>query len=144
LFENRNHDQRKRDVKRPTYLRALEYFDALTETKSRDEVTRAFRANVATKYPSIVNIKRSMRKQVRREYLFSRRLSSRRVVWLYGRLFDRQLEGVALGNMMKFLKNNCDKSLAISGLPNKDWNDHLAGLMRMANNSQFQQSSMCR
>ena len=96
LFENRNHDQRKRDVKRPTYLRALEYFDALTETKSRDEVTRAFRANVATKYPSIVNIKRSMRKQVRREYLFSRRLSSRRVVWLYGRLFDRQLEGVAL------------------------------------------------
>ena len=144
LFENRNHDQRKRDVKRPTYLRALEYFDALTETKSRDEVTRAFRANVATKYPSIVNIKRSMRKQVRREYLFSRRLSSRRVVWLYGRLFDRQLEGVALGNMMKFLKNNCDKSLAISGVPNKDWNDHLAGLMRMANNSQFQQSSMCR
>lgn len=105
LFENRNHDQRKRDVKRSTYLRALEYFDALTETKSRDEVTRAFRANVATKYPSIVNIKRSMRKQVRREYLFSRRLSSRRVVWLYGRLFDRQLEGVALGNMMKFLKN---------------------------------------
>ena len=144
LFENRNHDQRKRDVKRPTYLRALEYFDALTETKSRDEVTRAFRANVATKYPSIVNIKRSMRKQVRREYLFFRRLSSRRVVWLYGRLFDRQLEGVALGNMMKFLKNNCDKSLAISGVPNKDWNDHLAGLMRMANNSQFQQSSMCR
>lgn len=144
LFENRNHDQRKRDVKRPTYLRALEYFDALTETKSRDEVTRAFRANVATKYPSIVNIKRSMRKQVRREYLFSRRLSSRRVVWLYGRLFDRQLEGVALGNMMKFLKNNCDKSLAVSGVPNKDWNDHLAGLMRMANNSQFQQSSMCR
>lgn len=143
LFENRNHDQRKRDVKRPTYLRALEYFDALTETKSRDEVTRAFRANVTTKYPSIVNIKRSMRKQVRREYLFSRRLSSRRVVWLYGRLFDRQLEGVALGNMMKFLKNNCDKSLAISGVPNKDWNDHLAGLMRMANNSQFQQSSMC-
>ena len=143
LFENRNHDQRKRDVKRPTYLRALEYFDALTETKSRDEVTRAFRANVATKYPSIVNIKRSMRKQVRREYLFSRRLSSRRVVWLYGRLFDRQLEGVALGNMMKFLKNNCDKSLAISGVPNKDWNDHLAGLMRMANNSQFQQTSMC-
>lgn len=143
LFENRNHDQRKRDVKRPTYLRALEYFDALTETKSRDEVTRAFRANVATKYPSIVNIKRDMRKQVRREYLFSRRLSSRRVVWLYGRLFDRQLEGVALGNMMKFLKNNCDKSLAISGVPNKDWNDHLAGLMRMANNSQFQQSSMC-
>lgn len=143
LFENRNHDQRKRDVKRPTYLRALEYFDALTETKSRDEVTRAFRANVATKYPSIVNIKRSMRKQVRREYLFSRRLSSRRVVWLYGRLFDRQLEEVALGNMMKFLKNNCDKSLAISGLPNKDWNDHLAGLMRMANNSQFQQTSMC-
>ena len=144
LFENRNHDQRKRDVKRPTYLRALEYFDALTETKSKDEVTRAFRANVATKYPSIVNIKRSMRKQVRREYLFSRRLSSRRVVWLYGRLFDRQLEGVALGGMMKFLNNNCDKSLAISGVPNKDWNDHLAGLMRMANNSQFQQSSMCR
>ena len=144
LFENRNHDQRKRDVKRPTYLRALEYFDALTETKSKDEVTRAFRANVATKYPSIVNIKRSMRKQVRREYLFSGRLSSRRVVWLYGRLFDRQLEGVALGGMMKFLNNNCDKSLAISGVPNKDWNDHLAGLMRMANNSQFQQSSMCR
>ena len=143
LFENRNHDQRKRDVKRPTYLRALEYFDALTETKSRDEVTRAFRANVATKYPSIVNIKRSMRKQVRREYLFSRRLSSRRVVWLYGRLFDRQLEGVALGNMMKFLKNNCDKSLAISGVSNYDWNNHLAGFMKMANNSQFQQTSMC-
>ena len=143
LFENRNHDQRKRDVKRPTYTRALEYFDTLVEAKSRDEITRAFMANVATKYPSIVNIKRSMRKQVRREYLFSRRLSSRRVVWLYGRLFDRQLEGVALGNMMKFLKNNCDKSLAISGVPNKDWNDHLAGLMRMANNSQFQQTSMC-
>ena len=143
LFENRNHDQRKRDVKRPTYLRALEYFDALTETKSRDEVTRAFRANVATKYPSIVNIKRSMRKQVRREYLFSRRLSSRRVVWLYGRLFDRQLEGVALGNMMKFLKNNCDKSLAISGVSNYQWNEHLAGFMQMANSSQFQQSSMC-
>ena len=144
LFENRNHDQRKRDVKRPTYLRALEYFDALTETKSRDEVTRAFRANVATKYPSIVNIKRSMCKQVRREYLFSRRLSSRRVVWLYGRLFGRQLEGVALGNMMKFLTNNCDKTLAVSGVSNYEWNEHLAGLMKMANNSQFQQSSMCR
>ena len=144
LFENRNHDQRKRDVKRPTYLRALEYFDALTETKSRDEVTRAFRANVATKYPSIVNIKRSMRKQVRREYLFSRRLSSRRVVWLYKRLFNKQLEGVALGNMIKFLNNNCDKSLAVSGVSNYQWNEHLAGLMRMANNSQFQQSSMCK
>lgn len=144
LFENRNHDQRKRDVKRPTYLRALEYFDALTETKSRDEVTRAFRTNVATKYPSIVNIKRSMRKQVRREYLFSRRLSSRRVVWLYGRLFNKQLEGVALGNMMKFLTNNCDKSLTVSGVSNYEWNEHLAQLMRMANNSQFQQSSMCR
>lgn len=144
LFENRNHDQRKRDVKRPTYTKALEYFDTLTDTKSRDEVVKAFRADVASKYPSIINIKRSMRKQVKREYLFSRRLSSRRVVWLYGRLFDRQLEGVALGNMMKFLKNNCDKSLAVSGIPNKDWNDHLAQLMKMANNSQFSASSMCR
>ena len=143
LFENRNHDQRKRDVKRPTYTRALEYFDTLTETKSRDEVTKAFKADVASKYPSIINIKRSMRKQVKREYVFSKRLSSRRVVWLYGRLFGRQLEGVALGNMMKFLKNNCDKTLAISGVPNCEWNDHLAELMRMANNSQFQQSSMC-
>jgi len=144
LFENRNHDQRKRDVKRPTYTKALEYFDTLTNTKSRDEVTKAFRGDVASKYPSIINIKRSMRKQVKREYLFSRRLSSRRVVWLYGRLFDRQLEGVALGNMMKFLKNNCDKALAVNGISNYEWNDHLAGLMRMANNSQFQQSSMCR
>lgn len=143
LFENRNHDQRKRDVKRPTYLRALEYFDALTETKSRDEVTRAFRANVATKYPSIVNIKRSMRKEVKKRYVLSRRLSSRRVVWLYGRLFNKQLEGVALGGMMKFLNNNCDKSLAVSGVSNYEWYEHLAGFMRMANNSQFQQSSMC-
>ena len=85
-----------------------------------------------------------MCKQVRREYLFSRRLSSRRVVWLYGRLFGRQLEGVALGNMMKFLTNNCDKTLAVSGVSNYEWNEHLAGLMKMANNSQFQQSSMCR
>ena len=144
LFENRNHDQKKRDVKRPTYTKALEFFDTLTNTKSRDEVTKAFRGDVASKYPSIINIKRSMRKQVKREYLFSRRLSSRRVVWLYGRLFDRQLEGVALGNMMKFLKNNCNKALAVNGISNYEWNDHLAGLMRMANNSQFQQSSMCR
>lgn len=144
LFENRNHDQRKRDVKRPTYTRALEYFDTLTETKNRDEVVKAFRTDVASKYPSIINIKRSMRKQVKREFVFSRRLNSRRVVWLYGRLFDRQLEGVALGNMMKFLKNNCDKSLAVSGLSNYEWNDHLANLMRMANNSQFSASSMCR
>ena len=144
LFENRNHDQRKRDVKRPTYTRALEYFDTLVETKSRDEVTRAFRADVAKKYPSIVNIKRDMRKEVKRKYFLSRRLSSRRVVWLYGRLFNRQLEGVALGGMMKFLNNNCDKSLAVSGVSNYEWNDHLAGLMRAANNSQFQQSSMCR
>lgn len=143
LFENRNHDQRKRDVKRPTYLRALEYFDTLTDTKSRDEVIKAFRTNVTSKYPSIIDIKRSMRKQVRREFVFSRRLSSRRVVWLYQRLFTKQLEGVALGGMMKFLNNNCDKSLAISGVPNKDWNEHLAQLMRVASNSQFQQSSMC-
>lgn len=144
LFENRNHDQRKRDVKRPTYTRALEYFDTLVETKSRDEVTRAFKADVATKYPSIVNIKRDMRKEVKRKYVLSRRLSSRRVVWLYGRLFNKQLEGVALGSMMKFLNNNCDKSLAVSGVSNYEWYEHLAQLMRMANNSQFQQSSMCR
>ena len=144
LFENRNHDQRRRDSKRPTYTKALEYFDTLTDTKSRDEVVKAFRADVATKYPSIINIKRSMRKQVKREYVFSRRLNSRRIVWLYNKLFGKQLEGVALGNMMKFLKNNCDKSLAISGLSNYKWNDHLAGLMRMANNSQFSASSMCR
>lgn len=144
LFENRNHDQRKRDVKRPTYTKALEYFDTLKDTKSRDEVVKAFRADVASKYPSIINIKRAMRKQVKREFVFSRRLSSRRVVWLYGRLFDRQLEGVALGNMMKFLKNNCDKALAVSGVSNYEWNDHLAGLLRMANNSQFSASSMCR
>ena len=143
LFENRNHDQRKRDVKRPTYTRALEHFDTLVETKSRDEVTRAFRADVAKKYPSIVNIKRDMRKEVKRKYVLSRRLSSRRVVWLYKRLFDRQLEGVALGNMMKFLNNNCDKSLAVSGASNYKWYEHLAELMRMANSSQFQQSSMC-
>lgn len=143
LFENRNHDQRKRDVKRPTYTRALEYFDTLVETKSRDEVTRAFKADVATKYPSIINIKRDMRKEIKRKYVLSRRLSSRRVVWLYGRLFGKQLEGVALGGMMKFLNNNCDKSLAVSGEPNYEWNDHLAGIMRMANNSQFQQTSMC-
>ena len=143
LFENRNHDQRKRDVKRPTYTRALEYFDTLTETKSRDEVTRAFMADAAKKYPSIVNIKRDMRKEVKRKYVLSRRLSSRRVVWLYGRLFNKQLEGVALGSMMKFLNNNCDKTLAMSGVPNHEWNDHLAGFMRMANNSQFQQTSMC-
>ena len=144
LFENRNHDQRKRDVKRPTYTRALEYFDTLTDSKSRDEVTRAFKADVATKYPSIINIKRAMRKEVKRKYVFSRRLSSRRVVWLYKRLFNKQLEGVALGNMMKFLNNNCDKFLAVSGVPNHEWNDHLAGFMRMANNSQFQQTSMCK
>ena len=144
LFENRNHDQRKRDVKRPTYTSALEYFDTLTETKSRDEVTRAFKADVTKKYPSIVNIKRDMRKEIKRKYVLSRRLSSRRVVWLYKRLFGRQLEGVALGGMMKFLNNNCDKSLAVSGVSNYEWNEHLAQLMRMANNSQFQQSSMCR
>ena len=144
LFENRNHDQRKRDVKRPTYTRALEYFDTLVEAKSRDEVTKAFKADVATKYPSIINIKRNMRKEVKRKYVLSRRLSSRRVVWLYGRLFNKQLEGVALGNMMKFLNNNCDKSLAVSGVSNYQWYEHLAGLMRMANNSQFQQSSMCK
>ena len=143
LFENRNHDQRKRDVKRPTYTKALEYFDTLIETKSRDEVTRAFRADVATKYPSIINMKRSMRKEVKRKYVFSRRLNSRRVVWLYKRLFNRQLEGVALGNMMKFLNNNCDKSLAVRGVSNYEWNEHLAGFMRMANSSQFQQTSMC-
>ena len=143
LFENRNHDQRKRDVKRPTYTRALEYFDTLVETKSRDEVTKAFKVDVATKYPSIVNIKRDMRKEVKRKYVLSRRLSSRRVVWLYGRLFNKQLEGVALGNMMKFLTNNCDKSLVVSGVSNYEWYEHLAGLMRMANNSQFQQTSMC-
>ena len=143
LFENRNHDQRKRDVKRPTYTRALEYFDTLVEAKSRDEVTKAFKADVATKYPSIVNIKREMRKEVKKRYVLSKRLSSRRVVWLYGRLFNKQLEGVALGNMMKFLNNNCDKSLAVNGVSNYQWNEHLAELMRMANNSQFQQSSMC-
>jgi hypothetical protein len=143
LFENRNHDQRKRDVKRPTYTRALEYFDTLVEAKSRDEVTRVFKADVAKKYPSIVNIKRDMRKEIKRKYVLSRRLSSRRVVWLYERLFDRQLESVALGGMMKFLNNNCDKSLAVSGVSNYEWYEHLAGLMRMANNSQFQQSSMC-
>lgn len=143
LFENRNHDQRKRDVKRPTYTRALEYFDTLVEAKSRDEVTKAFKADVAKKYPSIINIKRSMRKEIKRKYVLSRRLSSRRVVWLYGRLFNKQLEGVALGNMMKFLNNNCDKSLAVSGVSNYEWNEHLAGFMRAASNSQFQQSSMC-
>ena len=144
LFENRNHDQRKRDVKRPTYTRALEYFDTLTDSKSRDEVTRAFKADVAKTYPSIVNIKRNMCKEVKRKYVLSRRLSSRRVTWLYKRLFNKQLEGVALGNMMKFLNNNCDRSLAVSGVSNYEWNEHLAGLMKMANNSQFQQSSMCR
>lgn len=144
LFENRNHDQRKRDVKRPTYTKALEYFNTLTDSKSRDEVTRAFKADVAKKYPSIVNIKRAMRKEVKKRYILSRRLSSRRVVWLYKRLFDKQLEGVALGNMMKFLNNNCDKTLAVSGVSNYEWYEHLAQLMRMANNSQFQQSSMCR
>ena len=143
LFKNRNHDQRKRDVKRPTYTRALEYFDTLVEAKSRDEVTKAFKADVATKYPSIIKIKRDMRKEIKIKYVLSRRLSSRRVVWLYRRLFDRQLEGVALGNMMKFLTNNCDKSLAVSGASNYEWYEHLAGLMRMANNSQFQQTSMC-
>lgn len=143
LFENRNHDQRKRDVKRPTYTRALEYFDTLVEAKSRDEVTRAFKADVAKKYPSIVNIKRDMCKEVKRKYILSRRLSSRRVVWLYKRLFNKQLEGVSLGNMMKFLNNNCDKSLAVSGVSNYEWNEHLAQFMRMANSSQFQQSSMC-
>lgn len=143
LFENRNHDQRKRDIKRPTYTRALEYFDTLVETKSRDEVTRAFKADVAKKYPSIVNIKRAMRKEIKRKYVLSRRLSSRRVVWLYKRLFSRQLEGVALGNIMKFLTNNCDKTLAVSGVSNYEWYDHLAGFMRAASNSQFQQSSMC-
>ena len=144
LFENRNHDQRKKDVKRPTYTKALEYFDTLVETKSRDEVTRAFKADVAKKYPSIINIKRSMRKEVKRKYVLSRRLSSRRVVWLYGRLFNKRLEGVALGGMMKFLNNNCDKSLAVSGVSNYEWYEYLAGLMRAASNSQFQQSSMCR
>lgn len=143
LFENRNHDQRKRDVKRPTYTKALEYFNTLVEAKSRDEVTRSFKADVAKKYPSIVNIKRNMRKEVKRKYVLSRRLSSRRVVWLYKRLFGKQLESVALGNMMKFLNNNCDKTLAVSGISNYEWNKHLAQLMRMANNSQFQQSSMC-
>ena len=144
LFENRNHDQRKRDVKRPTYTKALEYFDTLTDSKSRDEVTKAFKADVTKKYPSIINIKRDMRKEVKRKYVLSRRLSSRRVVWLYGRLFNKQLEGVALGGMMKFLNNNCDKSLAVSGVSNYEWYKHLAGLMRMANNSQFQQTSMCK
>lgn len=144
LFENRNHDQRQRDSKRPTYLKALEYFDTLTDSKSRDEVTRVFKANVATKYPSIINIKRAMRKEIKKKYVLSRRLSSRRVVWLYKRLFSKQLEGVALGNMMKFLNNNCDKSLATNGLSNYEWNEHLANLMRSARNCQFQQSSMCR
>lgn len=144
LFENRNHDQRKRDVKRPTYTRALEYFDTLVETKSRDEVTKAFKADAAKKYSSIVNIKREMRKEVKRKYVLSRRLSSRRVTWLYKRLFSKQLEGVALGNMMKFLNNNCDKSLVVSGVSNYQWYEHLAEFMRMANNNQFQQSSMCK
>ena len=143
LFENRNHDQRQRDSKRPTYLKALEYFDTLSGGRSRNEVKREFKQMLAKEYPQIFNIKREMRKDCRRSYVFSRRLKARRVIWLYQRLFNKTLAEVQLGNMIKFLKNNCDKGLAINGASNYEWNNHLANLMRMANNSQFQQSSMC-
>lgn len=143
LFENRNHDQRQRDSKRPTYLKALEYFDTLSGGRSRNEVKKEFKQMLAKEYPQIFNIKREMRKDCKRSYVFSRRLKARRVIWLYQRLFNEALAGVQLGNMMKFLKNNCDKSLAVSGVSNYEWNEHLAGFMRMANNSQFQQTSMC-
>ena len=85
-----------------------------------------------------------MCKDCKRSYVFTRRLKARRVIWLYQKLFGEALAGVQLGNMMKFLKNNCDKKLAISGVSNYKWNEHLANLMRSAINCQFQQTSMCR
>lgn len=144
LFENRNHDQRQRDSKRATYIKALEYFDTLSDGRSRSEVKKEFKQMLTKEYPQIFNIKREMRKDCRRSYVFTRRLKARRVIWLYQRLFNEVLAEVQLGNMMKFLKNNCDKNLAVSGVSNYKWNEHLANLMRSARNCQFQQSSMCR
>lgn len=143
LFENRNHEQRRRDNKRPTYIRALDYFNSLNNVKDRGQIKAEFKKMIAHNYPQVFSMKLAMKKECRREYIFARRLKARRVTWLYKRIFRHELRGVELGNMMKFLKNNCDRQLAVVGVPNKDWNEHLATLMKIAKNNQLKQFIVC-
>jgi hypothetical protein len=98
---------------------------------------------IANNYPQVFSMKLAMKKECKREYIFSRRLKARRITWLYKRIFRHELRGVELGNMMKFLKNNCDRQLAVVGIPNKDWNEHLATLMKIAKNNQLKQFIVC-
>ena len=128
FLDNRNHAQRTRDRKRETYSQALGYFEK-REDRDRLKIKAEFKKAVSTLYPNVANLKRSMKKECKQEYIVSRRTKSARVVRIAKRYFGVELSGIALGEAMKYVKANFDRKLAYYGYENYKWNIHLKNLL---------------
>lgn len=139
-LENRNHDQRVRDRKRPTYRAALQFFD-MCPYADKAATREAFKINLRKECPGIVRIKRDMRKTVKTKYFLSRRLSAKRIKGLLRSRFNylvgvescdekyRVMEFKRFGSTMQHIKANYDRNLIVNA-NNEIWCDHLTKLLR--------------
>lgn len=141
LMENRNHTQRARDQKRPTYNEALQYFSTIV---ARDKQTsrEEFLLQEKRRYPITALAKRALRKEARSEYFFRNRIKASRIEGLLAHRFkvavikngevdpfDRTMIDVKeFGMVMKSIKENvCASCLK---LKRKDFDLYLCGVIK--------------
>ena len=141
LMENRNHTQRARDQKRPTYSEALQYFSTIV---ARDKQTsrEEFLLQEKRRYPITALAKRALRKEARSEYFFRNRIKASRIEGLLAHRFkvavikngevdpfDRTMIDVKeFGMVMKSIKENvCASCLK---LKRKDFDLYLCGVIK--------------
>lgn len=96
--ENLNSSQRQRDVKRPNFIKSLEYFEK-SEPKHSAETARELLNESVLKQYNIQTIRVQHRKEYKRKYYKNKRLSVNKLRHLFPNLSDREI-----GTFVAYLK----------------------------------------
>lgn len=89
-IENLNSSQRQRDVKRPNFNLALDYFATCTPKYSAFMAKELLNANVQKQY-NVQSIRVQHRKEYKRKYYKNKRLSVNKLRHLFPNLSDREI-----------------------------------------------------
>ncbi|MGB2552631.1 hypothetical protein ACPF04_05565 [Campylobacter sp. MOP51] len=81
-LDNRNHVQRMRDKKRPTYTGALDFFKQFDKKTSKEKTRESFKRRLKVHYPQVAAALRALKKEAKGEFCLSRRIRSERIFGL--------------------------------------------------------------
>ena len=88
--ENLNSKQRQRDVKRPNFIKSLEYFENAEPKHSAETARQLLNESVLKQY-NIQSIRVQHRKEYKRKYYKNKRLSVNKLRHLFPNLSDREI-----------------------------------------------------